>query len=287
MRDRAFGEIAQAIQAPKRGLRPSGFDRLDRLTGGLHNTLTVIGGRPGMGKTALASCIAINLARDGRGVYIASLETSQTEVLRRMAWPPRRVSISSSRRPARAFAPRVVPADDRLPRSRHPPRLFIDDAPAVRLVELWAKCRRAQLGLAREGHPLACVVVDYVQLMADPYPAMKREEAVAKNARGLANMARELGVTVLGLVQLNRAVEARADKRPQLSDLRESGEFEQAARTVLLVYRDAYYRKDAASRNVAEIRIAKQNNGPAGDTVPLGFEAAYVRFSNLDEDGHV
>jgi replicative DNA helicase len=150
-------------------------------------------------------------------------------------------------------------------------------------VELRTKCRRAQLALSREGHPLACVVVDYVQLMADPQPGMKREEAVAKNARGLANMARELKVTVLGLVQLNRAVETRTDKRPQLSDPRESGEFEQAARTVLLVYRDAYCRKDAAAKNPAEVRIAKQNNGPAGDTVTLGFEGAHLRFSNRAE----
>ncbi len=219
VRDRAFGEIAQSIQAPKRGLRPSGFDRLDRLTGGLHNTLTVIGGRPGMGKTALASCIAIHLARDGRGVYVASLETSQTEVLRRMACAEGRIDLLRAVQHELSLAEwsRLTSAYNDL--GTLP--IFIDDTPAVRLVELWAKCRRAQLGLAREGHPLACVVVDYVQLMGDPYPGMKREEAVAKNARGLANMARELGVTVLGL----RAVEPRRRnaRRQAAAALRSSG----------------------------------------------------------------
>jgi len=238
--------VARTIQDPKRGLRPTGFDRLDRLTGGLHHTLTILGGRPGMGKTALASAIAVNLARDGRGVYFASLETSQTEVLRRMACCEARIDILRAVRCELSHAEWFRLTDAYRQLGALP--IFIDDTPAVRLVELWTKCRRAQLALSREGHPLARVVVDYVQLMADPQPGMEREEAVGKNARGLANMARELKVTVLGLVQLKRAVETRTDKRPQLSDLRESGEFEQAARTVLLVYRDAYCRKDAAAK---------------------------------------
>jgi replicative DNA helicase len=234
-----------------------------------------------MGKTALATCMAVNLARGGHGVYVASLETSEGEVTLRMACSEAGIHLLDAikRELSHAEWSRLTNAY----RDLATLPIHIDDTPALRLVDLWSKCRRVQLAFAREGHPLACVVVDYVQLMADARPGMKREEAVAKNARGLANLARELGVTVLGLVQLNRAVETRADKRPQLSDLRESGEFEQAARTVLLVYRDDYYPKGSAPTKRAEIRIAKQNNGPSGDTVLLGFEGAHLRFSNLPE----
>jgi len=271
--ERASKELYAATTTDGSGARTTGFDRLDRVIAGLSRELTVLGGRPGTGKTALATAIAVNVARRGAGSYVASLETSETPLFTRLACAEGRVNLQRARtgtlRPSEwsmfTEAARVLSG---LP-------IFLDTASTLGVRELWSRVRRAQLELARDRQLLELVVVDYVQLLQPPRRGMPREQAIAENVRGLKAMAQEFGVTVLGLAQLNRKCEQRDDKRPQLSDLRESGEIEQCARTVLLIRR--------REQSIAEILVAKQNNGPAGVRLQLGFEPESTGFWNLAE----
>jgi replicative DNA helicase len=281
---RAFAEIESSQGNDGRGQRPSGFDRLDRLTAGLPVDLMLVAARSGMGKTSLACAIAMNVARAGEGVFVASLETRDTELTKRILCAEGRVSLLRCRAgnlrdeewrrltaAAKVFA--TLP-------------LWVDEEPAMTVATLWAKARRTRLQLARDGRRLGLIVVDYVQLLRAARPGiMKREEIVAENVRALKAMALDLECCVLGVAQINRECEKRQDKRPQLSELRESGELEQAARLALLLYREDHYRaKDPSYRvtGIAEVEVAKQNNGPTG-TVRLHFDAEFVRFDNLDE----
>jgi replicative DNA helicase len=225
----------------------------------------------------------MNVARAGEGAFVASLETRDTELTKRILCAEARVSLLRCRAgtlreeewrrlnaAAKDFA--ALP-------------LWVDEEPAMTVATLWAKARRTRLQLARDGRRLGLIVVDYVQLLRAPRAAMNREEVVAENARALKAMALDLECCVLGVAQLNRECEKRQDKRPQLSDLRESGELEQAARLALLLFREDHYRaKDPHYRvtGIAEVEVAKQNNGPTG-TVRLCFDEQFVRFDNLDD----
>lgn len=269
-----------------RGRRPTGFARLDELTAGLHSELVILGARPGMGKTALASGIAANVAARGEGVYFASLETIDTGLMERIVCSRAGVDLHRCRGGVLSppdWAQMTAAAEHvaSLP-------LWIDDRQGMTVAELRARCRRAQVTMQRDGTRLGLVVVDYVQLLRARVAGMRREEVVSENVRALKALATELEVTVLGLAQLNRELDKRADRRPMLSDLRESGELEQCARTVILLYRDDYYRRrdiergKVAASGLVEVNVAKQNNGPTG-MVRLRFEAKCLRFSDVEE----
>ncbi|MCL2450438.1 MAG: DnaB-like helicase C-terminal domain-containing protein, partial [Polyangiaceae bacterium] len=169
--------------------------------------------------------------------------------------------------------------------------VWVDDTPALSILELRSKVRRLQAEFDRldpvtgeKKHRIGLVVVDYLQLMKGREGAPSREQEISEISRGLKQLAKELSLPVIALSQLNRAVETRAEKskRPQLSDLRESGAIEQDADNICFIYRDDYYNKESADRSIAELIIAKQRNGPT-DTVRVRFDAQYTRFDNLAE----
>lgn len=284
---RTANRLGTMSETKGKGQLPSGYDRLDRILGGLSVMLMILAARPGMGKTSLATGMAVNVAgvreEDGslnNGVYFSSMETFDEEAMMRLWCAEARVSVTRARTGMltkldweKLFA--AAEFINALP-------MWIDDEAAQSVAGLWAKCRRADLVLKRKGKKLKLVVADYLQLMKAPRPGMKREEIVAENARMLVAMANDLQCCVVALSQLNRECEKRPNKRPMISDLRESGEIEQAARAIVFIYRDEYYDKKSKDKNIAELIVAKQNNGPTG-TVRVRFDGEYTRFDNLVE----
>ncbi|HEV8551150.1 MAG TPA: replicative DNA helicase [Polyangiaceae bacterium] len=282
----------------------TGFRELDRMCSGLHpGDLYIVAGRPGMGKTAFVMNLAVNVcmpkaaAEEGQdfqapaempgyGVLFCSLEMPKEQLAARLLASEARVDMAGIRsgRPQREDWPKLTEAAARL--SRLP--LWIDDTPALTLLDLRAKIRRLQAEISRgDAHvpaqKLGLVAVDYLQLMQGRRDAGSREQEISELSRGLKQLAKEMGVPVLALSQLNRAVETRTtkDKRPQLSDLRESGAIEQDADAIFFIYREFYYFKEnAEKRNIAEIIIAKQRNGPTG-TFETRYSDSFVRFDNL------
>jgi len=253
---------------------PTGFVDLDRLTAGLQpSDLIIIAGRPSMGKTAFALNIAQHVGITGKlGVAVFSLEMSKEQLGLRMLCSEARVDQSKVRTgyiPASAF-PELAKAASRLSESR----IFIDDTPALSVLELRAKARR--LKREREAK-LGLIVVDYLQLMRG-HNADSREQEISGISRSLKALAKELNVPVIALSQLNRQVEARADKRPMMADLRESGAIEQDADVIAFLYRPIVYDKNA-NEGDAEVILAKQRNGPIG-SVPLTFLSSCTRFEN-------
>ncbi len=258
---------------------PSGFLDLDKKTAGLQpGDLVIVAGRPSMGKTALALNIAQYAAQEaGHGVAIFSLEMGKEQLVFRMLCSEAHVDQSKVRAgfAAERDYPKLAIAADRL--SEAP--IFIDDTPGLGILELRAKARR----LSRERDVnLGMVIVDYLQLMKGP-PTDSREQEISAISRSLKALAKELGVPVIALSQLNRQVEQRADKRPVMADLRESGAIEQDADVIMFLYRDWVYNPKNADERDAELIIGKQRNGPTG-TVPLAFFAEYTRFENRAED---
>lgn len=287
---------------------PTGFTRLDRQCSGMHaGDLYIVAGRPGMGKTSFVLNVALNVASSrvvsnsadeeyfqapveeaGYGVLFCSLEMPKEQLAARLLASEARVDMSSIRSGtmSREDWSKLTEAASRL--ARMP--LWLDDAPGLTLLDLRAKVRRLQAEIARGEGPnrlsrLGLVVIDYLQLMQGRRDAGSREQEISELSRGLKQLAKEMRVPVLALSQLNRAVETRTtkDKRPQLSDLRESGAIEQDADTILFIYRDDYYFKDSEQKGVAEIIVAKQRNGPTG-SVLTRFTAAYTRFDNLEAE---
>jgi replicative DNA helicase len=256
----------------------TGFVDLDRLTAGLQpSDLIIVAGRPSMGKTAFALNIAQYVGITNKlGVAVFSLEMSKEQLGLRMLCSEARVDQSKVRTgyiPASAF-PELAKAASRLSESR----IFIDDTPALSVLELRAKARR--LKRERESK-LGLIVVDYLQLMRG-HNADNREQEISGISRSLKALAKELNVPVVALSQLNRQVEGRTDKRPMMSDLRESGAIEQDADVIAFLYRPIVYDKNAEP-GVAELILAKQRNGPIGN-VPLTFLSEYTRFENRAPD---
>ena len=169
--------------------------------------------------------------------------------------------------------PKIVDAASRIAEAP----IFIDDTPAMTITELRAKCRR----LHRE-HPLGIIMVDYLQLMRSPAYSKSREQEISDISRSLKALAKELSVPVVALSQLNRSLESRNDKRPIMSDLRESGAIEQDADVIMFIYRDEVYNEETEDKGVSEVIISKQRNGPTG-IVRLAFVPEYTLFANLDE----
>jgi replicative DNA helicase len=256
---------------------PTGFHDLDRLTSGFHpGNLIVVAGRPSMGKTALALCVTTNVLRTGLPVALFTLEMSRWEVMQRLVSIDALVDsqqISTPSRLDRDGWKRVMASGARL--AEMP--LFIEDSGSVTMMEVRSKARRLKLR-----HPnLALVIVDYIQLMSSGGGFESRQNEVSQISRGLKLLANELGVPVLALSQLSRRVEERHDKRPMLSDLRESGAIEQDADVVAFVYRDEYYfPEEEDNKGVAEVNVAKQRNGPTGMR-RLAFVSRYARFGDL------
>jgi replicative DNA helicase len=261
----------------------SGFKDLDELTGGFQpGNLIVIAARPGMGKSALVTNIAENAAIDhNRAVALFSLEMSEAELAQRFIASQARIKGDELRkgRVAENRWPKILQASQRLSQAR----LFVDDTSDLGILEIRAKARRLH---TREAGGLGLVIVDYLQLMRADGRTDNRAEQVGQMSRGLKILARELDVPVIALSQLNRNVEQRGgDKRPLLSDLRESGSIEQDSDLVMFIYRDEYYNRDESEHEgEAELILAKHRNGPLGK-VTLTFRSEYPKFMNFVDPG--
>jgi replicative DNA helicase len=264
-----------------RGL-PTGFDEFDRKTGGLRGgDLVVVAGRPSMGKTTFAVNMAEFAAlKEGvkASVAIFSMEMPSEQLLTRMLSSVGRVSLQHIRSGGISDDdwPRITGAAGQLSEAR----IFIDETPGLTPTELRARARRVH----RE-HGLNLVVVDYLQLMQVPGNQENRATEIAEISRGLKALAKELHVPVIALSQLNRGVEQRVDKKPVMSDLRESGAIEQDADMILLIYREEVYDKNTTKKGIAEIDLAKHRNGETG-TFLLTFQGQYSRFVNYAPDSY-
>ncbi len=263
---------------------PTGYNDLDQLLAGLQpSSLYVIGARPAMGKTAFSLGMAANAAMQaGKPVLFFSLEMSQLELTQRVLCSDALVDSSRVRtgRLNEADWTKISHAVGRLAEAP----MYIDDNPNVNVMEIRAKARRLK---SRVGD-LGLIVVDYIQLMTGRSGAESRQVEVSEISRGLKILARELEVPVIALAQLNRQLEARTDKRPILSDLRESGSLEQDADVVIFLYRDEVYEAESPDQGMAEIIVAKHRNGPVGK-VMLAFRGQYTRFDDMarrDDGGY-
>lgn len=260
---------------------PTEYHDFDKMTAGLQRSdLIILAGRPSMGKTALAISIAQNATLLHKvPVAIFSLEMSKEQLGMRMLCSISRVDAQRLRT---GFLkdqdwPKLTRAVTQL--SDAP--IYIDDTPAITVLEMRAKARRL-----KTEHNIGMVVVDYLQLMRGRANAQSREQEISEISRSLKAMAKELSIPVLALSQLNRSLESRPNKRPQLSDLRESGAIEQDADLIVFIYRDEVYNKaeDNPRKGIAEIIIGKQRNGPTG-TVELAFLDRFTTFENLAHHG--
>ncbi|MBG9454359.1 DNA helicase [Lysinibacillus sphaericus] len=256
---------------------PTGFRDLDNITAGFQrNDLIIVAARPSVGKTAFALNVAQSVAVQAReNVAIFSLEMGAEQLVMRMLCAEGNIDAQVLRTGALTTEDwgKLTMAMGSLSNSG----IFIDDTPGVRINEIRAKCRR----LAQE-HGLGMILIDYLQLIqGSGKPGENRQQEVSEISRSLKGLARELKVPVIALSQLSRGVEQRQDKRPMMSDLRESGSIEQDADIVAFLYRDDYYDKESESKNMIEIIIAKQRNGPTG-TVTLAFKKEFNKFINVD-----
>ena len=282
--DATFNKL---VENAKRGERmtgqSTGFYRLDSKLAGLHDgELTIVAARPGMGKTSFVLEITQHVAGLDvdplRGVAFFSLEMPKEDLATRMMCSRARVNVGKLRQGTlgnEEWTRLAMAAND-----LRPLPIFIDDSPHLSLSILRSKLRRLISEKRREGIEIRLVVVDYLQLM-DGIGA-SREEAVASLSKGCKAIAKEFGLPVVLLAQLNRSPETRGgkDKRPQLSDLRESGAVEQDADNVIFIYRDDYYDPETKRKNIAELIVGKQRNGPTGRTL-CRFLGAFTRFENL------
>ncbi|AUX36216.1 MULTISPECIES: replicative DNA helicase [Sorangium] len=305
----AFEQITAAAERGDRitGIS-TGYEKLDAKTAGLHDgDLSIVAARPGMGKTSFVLNLAVNVAsprtvsspgpdqaghgierhEPGFGAAVFSLEMPREQLATRMVCSEGRVDVGKLRQ---GFLQpddwrRLTEAASFL--STLP--IWIDDTPAISLLELRAKVRRIQAEYDRppsdgnSGRRVGLVVIDYLQLMKGRDGVSSREQEISEISRGLKQLAKELKVAVIALSQLNRAVETRTtkDKRPQLSDLRESGAIEQDADNIIFIYRDEYYNPETTnSKGIAELIVAKQRNGPTGKVLTR-FTSSCTRFDNL------
>ncbi|MBK9248789.1 MAG: replicative DNA helicase [Ignavibacteria bacterium] len=258
---------------------PSGFVRLDEMLGGFQNSdLIILAARPSMGKTALALSIARNVAVEyDKAVGIFSIEMASTQLMMRLLSAESRINAHEirSNRISHAMMPKLVETIGRLAELK----IFIDDSPALTIMEIRAKCRRM-----RAEHDVKMVIIDYLQLIHAP-KAESREREISIISRSLKQIAKELNIPVIALAQLNRSVESRGDKTPMLSDLRESGSLEQDADVVMFVNRPEHnsipvYEDGSPTEGTAEIIIGKHRNGPVGK-VRLAYLKNFARFENL------
>ncbi len=256
---------------------PTGFTDLDFKTTGFHNSdLIFIAARPSMGKTALALNMAEYMAfRKNKSVMIFSLEMSKTQLMNRLLAMESKVNSMNLRTGnlkddewTKLIDSAGVIGDS---------RLIIDDTPGISVPEMRSKCRKYKLE-----HGLDAIFIDYLQMMTASGRVESRQQEVSQISRSLKSLARELEVPIIVLSQLSRSPDQRADHRPMLADLRESGSIEQDADIVMFIYRDDYYNMDSEKKGIAEINIAKQRNGPIG-TVELVWLPDFTKFMNLEK----
>jgi len=256
---------------------PSGFQDLDALTGGFQpGNLIILAARPSMGKSALVTNIAENVAVEAnKAVALFSLEMSESELAQRFIASQAKIKGEDLRKgKVRADKwPLIVEASNRLASSP----LYVDESSDISMLEIRAKARRLH---SQRPEGLGMIIVDYLQLLRPDGRVESRVEQVGQMSRGLKILARELEVPVIALSQLNRGVESRTDKVPMLSDLRESGQIEQDADLVMFIYRDDYYNEDSEREGEADIIIAKHRNGPVGKVV-LTFQHEFPKFRNF------
>jgi replicative DNA helicase len=255
---------------------PSGYRDLDRITSGFQpGNLIILAARPSMGKSALALCMAANIGvRHNLPVGIFSLEMSKSEVTQRLMCSEAKVE-SQRLRSGKLAAddwPRLTAACDKLAKAN----IYVDDTGSINMMEIRSKARRL-----KSRHPeLGLLIIDYLQLMSSAGNAENRVQEVSQISRSLKVLARDLEVPIIALSQLSRAVEQRTDKRPILSDLRESGSIEQDADLVAFIYRDEYYNDESEHQGLAEVIVAKHRNGPT-DALKLSFLKRYAKFADL------
>lgn len=261
---------------------PTGFSDLDeKLDGGMNGgDLIIVGGRPAMGKTAFVMGVGQHVAEQST-VAVFSMEMPKKQLMRRLVASLGSIPMGILGDPRRM-------ADEHWPKLTHAMQraknlnFFIDDRPARTLADIRSRCRTV-----KRKHGLGLVIVDYLGLMAGG-EGDNRTQQVGANSRGLKVMAKELDVPVIVLAQLNRGLESRPDKRPMMSDLRDSGEIEQEADTVMFLYRDEVYRPDSPDKGICEVILAKQRNGQTG-RLALVYEGMFTRFKDLErgrEYGH-
>ncbi|MGZ4440739.1 MAG: replicative DNA helicase [Gaiellaceae bacterium] len=255
---------------------PSGFRDLDKMTSGFQpGQLIVLAARPSMGKSALGLCMAANIAvRSDTPVALFTLEMSKAEVTQRLMCSEGKVESQRLRSGKLAVDdwPRLTAACDKLAKAP----IYVDDTGSITMMELRSKARRL-----KSKHPtLGLIIVDYLQLMTSGGNAENRVQEVSQISRQLKVLARDLHTPILAMSQLSRAVEQRTDKRPLLSDLRESGAIEQDADMVMFVYRDEYYNEDSDQQGLAEIILSKNRNGPTG-AEKLAFLKRFAKFADL------
>lgn len=259
---------------------PSGFRDLDRKTSGFQpGDMVLIAARPSMGKTSFVANIALTAAlRSGKSVALFSLEMSKEQIAYRMICAEANVDMLKLR---------TGDLDDedwlKLARAAGPmanSKMFIDDTPGISISEMRSKCRRLK---TQKSKGVDLIIIDYLQLMSGNGKSDNRQQEVSEISRNLKALAKEMGAPVIALSQLSRAPEQRADHRPILSDLRESGSIEQDADIVMFLYRDEYYNRDTDKKNMAEVILAKQRNGPTG-IVELAWLGQYTKFGDLDRE---
>ncbi|MBA2458227.1 MAG: replicative DNA helicase, partial [Gemmatimonadales bacterium] len=257
---------------------PSGFLDLDAMTSGFQSSeLVVVAARPSMGKTAFCLNIAANAAAEGQGVAVFSLEMSKEALVQRMLTSTARVDSHRVRQGTLHDSDFTQLA--RAAGILQTYHLWIDDTPSITLLEMRGKARRLKID-----NDLKLVIVDYLQLMRSPEYSENRVQEISDISRSLKALARELDIPVIALSQLSRASEQRGgERKPILSDLRDSGAIEQDADLVIFIHRPEYYdREDESKRGLAEVMLAKNRNGPTGD-VQLRFVREYTRFDNLSQ----
>jgi len=268
-------EAASKLKGNVTGI-PTGFIDLDYKTAGLQpSDFILIGARPSMGKTALVLNFAENIAiKHNISTVIFSLEMSKEQLVNRLFSLESKVDAQNIRSGDLSDSEweRLIESAGVIGKSN----LIIDDTPGISITELRSKCRKYKLE-----HNLGLVIIDYLQLMSGSGRTESRQQEISEISRSLKALAREINAPVIALSQVNRACESRSDRRPIMSDLRESGSIEQDADVIMFLYRDEYYNKDSENKGIAEIIIAKQRNGPIG-TVNLAWLPNLTRFANLE-----
>lgn len=257
----------------------TGFKKLDEMTAGLHpGEMTIIAARPSMGKTAFSLNIAQHIAlRLKKTVAYFSLEMGKESMMMRMLAAESKVSMSEIRngRIQDSAWPKLINAASALSEAS----IFIDDTPGISPFEIRARARRL-----KAQHGLDCIMIDYLQLMSMKQKYNSREQEVAEISKSLKGIAKELQIPIIALAQLNRGVEGRTEKKPMLSDLRESGSIEQDADVIMMLYREDYYDKENPEKQGhAEVIVGKQRNGATGP-VKLRFDAQYNRFRDAEPE---
>ena len=274
--EKSFEELDKVASSPGSvtGV-PSGLIDLDNMTSGFHpGELIIVAGRPGMGKTALALSMGRNAAIDyNKGIGMFSLEMSNHQLAMRLLCAEGRVDshlVRTGKLPKKQWQ-NLTYAVGELAEAP----IYLDDTPGMSVLEVRAKSRRL-----KAEKDVGLIIVDYLQLMSGPRGAESRQQEISQISRSLKNLAKEINVPIVALSQLSRAVESRSDRRPQLSDLRESGAIEQDADLVMFLYRPWVYSQNDDDKGKADIIIAKQRNGPTG-TIETTFIDRFARFENM------